>query len=400
MTERLRKTLSITVLFCIFTSLFAGCDFVKGKATKQQELVENYLNACIKFDYHEAAGFVEKRHDSFSDVVLSFPQSDIVELVLSKAVFEVTEIENDRAAVNFIIPDIDRALRRELVAALSVEEIEDILNDSPLTITEVLEFDFIREGREWKIDSLSTADFAEYVSAIGVDVAEEIRIGLGAQNYFDAVMSTVASGDLSALMSLLYGNDPGAPGGSGFHGVNVNDLIAEFFSANYGSAEYETEIIAFSEDEVTLQVSGTILDFPGAYEQTVTTNHDLTVNFLKTIISIVTDFERIDYDVDSEEYDSLYYDYFEAKIDFYLECLAEADRTTFTIVIPISIDEQGNYSMDLYYIEAMQGQILNPGFPTEFYIDALEELLEEEVITEDEFYDYLATSPSYFMNVF
>ena len=147
MAGRIKKAVSLLLITGLSVSLLTGCDLPWGKKKAQQEVVETYLNACFEFDYRKAASCVQKKDDAFQDFYPESPQLEICEMILSNAQYEVEKIENDRVLVNITMPDIDRVLKRENVASLEVEDLEDMLSDTDKLLEERFDFDLIKDGK-------------------------------------------------------------------------------------------------------------------------------------------------------------------------------------------------------------------------------------------------------------
>ena len=405
MARRSVRTVSILLASCMAASLFTGCDLRWGKKKDQQEAVEAYLSACFEFDYRKAASLVNDKDDAFQEVVLESPQRDICELVLSRAQFEVVNVDNDRALVKLTMPDIDRALKRENVPALEVEDLEDIIDDSDKLLEEEFEFDFIKDGKEWLIDPESTEDFAEFVSEIGLEIAPKLGLGTRAEDFFNALMTYLAEGNIAAAYDLLY-SGYGMSGGGGYFGTDINDLLQEFYVAIFTRIDYETEVTNCTDSYVTLEVTGTRVDFASAIADVSANNAEISVPYIKQMMLLYVAAGRVRDDLYSyQNYfatEDFFYEYLQNIIDFYAACAEAGDVEPFTAEVRIDIGEDGSFSFDGDPVNDVVGDIGNPeyAFADEFYDQALDELLASGEITEEEYEELLEVDVDELVTIF
>lgn len=390
MANRVRKAISVLLITSLCASLLTGCDLPWGKKKAQQEVVETYLNACFEFDYRKAASCVEDKDDAFQDFYPDSPQLEICETILSLAQFEVEKVDNDRVLVALTVPDIDRALKRMNVAAVELEDLEDILSDTDKLIEEEFEFDLIKDKKEWVIEPESTEEFVEFVSELGLEIAPEIGLGTRAKDFYDTFISCLREGNIDAAYNMMYGSGGYGGGVTGFYGADTNDLIAEFYSSIFGSVDYELEIVSCEGSSVTLEVSGTRADIGSAVAYVSGNDADASVEFLKRMALFYVGYSSFDYDHDDmDAFEDLFYGYMEALVEFYIACIDRADTESFTFEIELEIDENGNFSFVDDPMSAILGDVDEPEFAEGFYEQALDELLASGEITQSE-YDELS----------
>ena len=393
MSVRFKKTISVLLMSCLTASLLAGCNISFGKATKQQEVVERYMGACLEFDYRQIASCIEDKDDAFQDLQLESPQREIVELVLSKAEFEVVEVENDRVLVNLTVPDIDKALRRECIPALEVEDLGDILDDSGKTIEEEFEFDLVKVDKEWLIDPDSTEEFAEFVSEIGLEVAPQIGLGTKAIAFFDTVMTYLAQGNVDAAYDLLYryGNAGSSSGSGATYSPELDALIDEYYGAIFSRVEYEAEVVSCDDSCITLEITGTRAALYDAASAAACENEELSLPFVKRVIMLYMAFEGSGY----SEYGDVLADYLIAYTTFDIACLEFADTESFTVQVDIEIQPNGDLTMQEDVLSDVMGYNDVPVFADEFYYAALDELLADGEITQAVYDDLVEEGPDY-----
>ncbi|MCR5530081.1 MAG: hypothetical protein K6F49_12795 [Saccharofermentans sp.] len=397
MNKRTRKAICVVIATCLTASMFAGCNISFGKTKAQKELVERYLNACIEFEYRDASSCVKGSGDAFQDVDLEPVQQEICELCLSRAQFEVEKIENDRALVKFIVPDIDRILRRENVASLEVDDLDDLISDSDKMLEEEFEFDFVKGKKEWLIDADSTEDFAEFISEFGLDVSSTLGLGSRAVELFDSLMTCLAQGNIDAADDLMNG-------GSSYSGASITSYydpeaaaaITNVYSLLFGAITYDVEVASCSESSVVLEVSGTRVAFYDSMANILSTNETIAVPYIKEMILYYVRLDAFDYS--TGDYTSMASELLLIQTDFYIQCMERAQSEEFEFTVEISIDEHGNMSMDPYVMESIIGSPQGAAdVSQEFYEQALEELLEEGEITQEQYEELLLTDPIYFM---
>lgn len=384
MENRIKKAVSLLLISSLGASLLTGCDLPWGKKKAQQEVVETYLDACFEFDYRKAASCVQKKDDAFQDFYPESPQLEICEMILSNAQYEVQKIENDRVLVNITMPDIDRVLKRENVAALEVEDLEDLLSDTDKLLEERFDFDLIKDGKEWVIDPDSTEEFVEFISELGVETASEIGLGSRAMDYVDTFISCLQSGNLDAAYSMMYGGDYYSF--SGFYGTDVNDSLTRFYSALFGSIEYEAEVVSLSSSSVTIEINGTRVDLDSSIADVSANNADLSVPMIKQLMRLYLQYEHVDYsNYDPTAAETLLFDYITCLVDFYIGCIDVADSESFNCEIELEIEDDGTFSFVGDPLECFYDDLEEPVFAEEFYEQARDELLASGEITESEY---------------
>jgi len=385
MTSRVKKAVSLLLISSLCASLLTGCDLPWGKKKAQQEVVETYLNACFEFDYRKAASCVQKKDDAFSDFYPDSPQLEICEMILSNAQYEVQKVENDRVLVDITMPDIDRVLKRENVAALEVEDLEDMLSDTDKMLEESFDFDLIKDGKEWVIDPDSTEDFVEFISELGVEAASEIGLGSRAKSYVEALIGYFQSGNISAAYDMMYGSSYGSVY-SMYGSSSLNDIITELYVALYGTIEYDIEVVSCNSSSVTLEFTGTKPNLADAMDEACEHNADLSVPFLKRLMIFYLEFNNMDYsDYDSDAFETLIYGYYDALIDFYVSCIGAADSEEFSCEIELEINEDGSFAIYQDPLGSLYDDIGEPVFADEFYEQARDELLASGEITQSEY---------------
>lgn len=395
MRDRSKKAVSVLLASCLTASILTGCDLPFGKKKAQQAVVEDYIGACLEFDYHAAAALVQDKDDAFQDVSLESPQRDICEMVLSKAEFEVVKVDNDRALVNFTAPDVDRALKRENIAALELEDVEDILEDTYKLLEEEFEFDLVKDGKEWLIDPDSTEDFAEFISEIGLDAAPELGLGTRALEKFNTIISLMAEGNVAAADALMYHDGySGTYDLSYVFGDDAEDIITSYYAALYSSVDYEAEIISCDSSSVTLEITGTRLDLNESMSDIAANNAVITVPYVKALILFYISISEFDYSSGLNDLD--YSGYLEAAVQFYIDCLEAADPKPFTLTVVVEIDETGEPLICEDDIDIIEN-VNTPDFAEEFYYQALDELLADGEITQEQYDELYGQSASYLL---
>lgn len=394
MNKRTRKAICVVIATCLTASMLAGCNISFGKTKAQKELVERYLNACIEFEYRDASSCVKGSGDAFQDVDLGPVQQEICELCLSEAQFEVEEIKNDRALVKFSMPDIDRILKRENVAALEVEDLDDLIADSDKLIEEEFEFDFIKDKREWLIDPDSTEEFAEFISEFGLDVSSEIGLGSRAVAFFDSFMSCLAQGNIDAAYAFIdTGSGYSVGSMNSYYSSDVVAQLEDFYAALFGTVTYEAEVSSCNGSAVVLEVTGTRAAFYDSMQYVIANNPDMTVPYMKDMI--LCEIRLMDFDYSNGDLTSLIEESLEIQIEFYIQCLELAQTEDFECTVEVDIDENGNMSLDPNIMTDILGEDQSFDYPQEFYEQALDELLEEGQITQDQYDELMIMDPDY-----
>lgn len=384
MENRIKKAVSLLLISSLGASLLTGCDLPWGKKKAQQEVVETYLDACFEFDYRKAASCVQKKDDAFQEFYPESPQLEICEMILSNAQYEVQKIENDRVLVNITMPDIDRVLKRENVAALEVEDLEDLLSDTDKLLEERFDFDLIKDGKEWVIDPDSTEEFVEFISELGLEVAPEIGLGSRAVDFVDAFINCLKSGNIDAAYSMMYGND--YYGYSSIFGDDVNDSLSEFYATLFGSIEYEAEVVSLSSSSVTVELNGTRADLNSAISEVGANNAELSVPLIKQLMRMYLEYNNMDYSVyNPGAAETFLYEYISCLVDFYIGCTDVADSLEFTCEIELEIEDDGTFSFVGDPLECFYDDLEEPVFAEEFYEQARDELLASGEITESEY---------------
>ena len=384
MAGRIKKAVSLLLITGLSVSLLTGCDLPWGKKKAQQEVVETYLNACFEFDYRKAASCVQKKDDAFQEFYPESPQLEICEMILSNAQYEVEKIENDRVLVNITMPDIDRVLKRENVASLEVEDLEDMLSDTDKLLEERFDFDLIKDGKEWVIDPDSTEEFVEFISELGLEVVPEIGLGSRAVDFVDDFINCLKSGNIDAAYSMMYGND--YYGYSSVFGDDVNDSLSEFYATLFGSIEYEAEVVSLSSSSVTVELNGTRADLNSAISEVSANNAELSVPLIKQLMRIYLEYNNMDYSVyDPGASETFLYEYISCLVDFYVGCTDVADSLEFTCEIELEIEDDGTFSFVGDPLSTLYDHLEEPVFSEEFYEQALDELLASGEITQSEY---------------
>ena len=397
MNTRIRKTICLGLISTFMVSMLTGCDFTfGGKAKKQEELITDYIEACIELDYDKAYKCVKGKKDSFQDVDFIDNQQEIVELCLAKAEYEIVKIEDDEARITFKMPDPDKSLKRENIEMLEIDDIEDLIDDSDKWFDEDFDFKFVQVDKEWYIEPKSTKEFAEFIEGVGDEIAPRIGVGSNIIGTLDQYITYMAQGDYMAAMNLTE------MGGYGYPSSGSDpymDTYAELYSIIYSGIDYEAEVTDYDGETAVIHVTGTRIDFMSAVVDASANNEELTVPFLKDVVLLLAESENASHG--GSNYDSDYWmEYYDLYLEYIAECCSLGETESFESDIEVMIESNGKVTLNYFDLTDLivNGSTYDePEFNPEYYEQALNELLAEGQITQEQYDRYIAMDPDELM---
>ena len=398
MNTRIKKTVCLGLTSAFMVSMLTGCDLdlsFGGKAKKQEELITDYIEACIDLDYDKAYKCVEGKKDSFQDVEFIDNQQEIVELCLARAEFEIAKLEDDEARITFKMPDPDKILRRENIEMLEMDEIEDLIDDSDKWFDEDFVFEFVQVDKEWYIKPKSTKEFAEFIEGVGDEIAPRIGVGSNIVGTLDQYIAYMAQGDYMAAVNLTdiggYYSSVSDP---------TMDAYVALYSIIYSAIDYEAEVTDYDGETATIHVTGTRIDYIGSVVDAAANNEELTVPFLKDMVLLRTQSEAAGSSI--SDYDSDYFnEYYERYIEYVTACCSLGGTESFEADIEVEIESNGKITLGYYSLmELIASSSYNnePVFNPDYYEQALNELLAAGLITQEQYEAYLAMGPDELMS--
>ena len=388
------KTVSAVLVLSLMTGTLSGCDniFAGKKKESQEEAVRNYISACMEFRYDDSMDCVSG-DDAFQDVAIEVPRYDLVAACLSCATIEIVSNEDDQISVEITAPDVDKTIRNGDPGDYDIDHLKSMVTGSEYTEENTFEFDMVKVDRNWLIDEDSTEDLAKYISEIGLETESVVKLGTNACSLVDGFLGQLGVGDVDAAMNLTTNSAYAA--NSNFMSADDN---ADTYVLLFSGYEFETELDCVDDQSATVTVTGTRPSIAQGME-IVSDDPDVMIPYIKTMLTLYADSGiLLLFTGDFSTAGGTGYDFY----NFYDDLMAGINQVTaaaaevapseeFSVSVDVVLNSNGVPKIDEYDTDYFFEGTETPVIREDFYDQALDELLDEGVITQEE-YDLLYES--------
>ena len=378
-----RKFVSTVTAASLLALSLSGCSLLGGKDKEAvEEVTTQYINYIRDAKYSKSSKLVVDGEDFFVENELPEQQAELVGAVLAASEFEFEDIEVKKdsatASVVFTMPDLDSIADE----GYSFDEFIDAIEDIDDTVEEEFRFELSKDGEDWLIEGDSTADFYDFLMNIGEGIEFSGLSEQTALEMVDTLYTLLGEGDIPGVIALCNDTDDIFEEYEDIiEGMPDEEWLGRLFSSYFSNIEYESEVTAVEENQITVAVTGTAPDAEASVTAAVN-NPDIMVpimaDYIETYVNGNPDQDAV----------------VNAVLNLAADVIGDGDPIPYNATIYVSVDEEGNYSItgddilfDFDFPDIMDGgDLIEP---------ALQLLLEQGRITQDQLVEFMGGEALY-----